>query len=426
MALSKLQKTALVSWVCQGGRLVLVSDGLPEEFRGTPFEEHLPLRPTGVATDRGLEQLIGEPAPGAETLASYSGRPLLMRKALMKGEIFLVTAPLKQLAPLSVAEAEALWRQVLPPQVDSSNNYNYNYNYNYFPSIVANCLKNLPELPRAGAGWVALFLLVYALIVGPVNLGLLRKKDKMLWAFVTVPVIALLFAGGAYVLNRTGRSSVPVLRELGLLQVRSGDRRGYGISEALFFSPSAERYQIRCEANAICHSSTYHYRENPFGMYSTLPDGGLEANIRMGTWDIFTLATESLIDLPQPLVGSYRNGQLEVDSPFPTGPDEAQLYSPDLGTSFTFALKGGKQVEKLDLANPTGYNKFDKLGEAGDKQAHPGRSELLGSVTNQTGTLFQSGKTYLLFWTDKLVAPLGPPPPGLHRAEYLVVLELAQ
>jgi hypothetical protein len=427
MALSKLQKAALVSWVCQGGRLVLVSDGLPEEFQGTPFQEHLPLQPTGVVTDQGLVQLVGEVAPGAETLMTYHDRPLLLRKPLMRGELFLVTAPLKEQAPLTVEEAETLWKQVLPDQVQDPNgtgSYNYGYNYNYYPSITANTLRNIPELPRAGPGWVALFLLVYALIVGPVNLGILRRKDKMLWSFVTVPVIALVFAGGAYLLNSSSRSSVPVLRELGVLQVKSGDARGYAVSEALFFSPSSDRYLIDCEPDAICHPATYSYENPPFAMYESLANGGLQASIAMGTWDVFMLNTESLIELPSPLKGSWKNGTLTVDSPLSTAANEAQVYSPEKGASEVFQLKGGQQTETLELKDPASYTKFEKLGDPPDKQAHPSRADLLSNISNQSATVFEAKKTYLMFWTDKLVAPLNPKAPGLHRAEYLVVLEL--
>jgi hypothetical protein len=428
MALSKLQQTALLSWVCQGGRLVLVSDGLPEEFRDTPFEPHLPMRPGGVVSaPGGLVQLIGQPTEGAETLVSYHGRPLLMRKPLMQGQVFLLTAPLTNPGPLSVEQAEEVWVKV-QPELPSDPTGGYSYSYrggNYYQSLTANTLQNIPELPRAGPGWVALFLLVYALIVGPVNLGLLRRKDKMLWSFVTVPVIAILFAGGAYLANRLNRSSVPVLRELGLLQVKPGDPRGYARSEALFYSPSGGRYQLRCSPQAICHPATYNYRDAPFGMYDALPDGGLQANITTGTWDLFALGMEALIDLPAPLQASYRKETLWVNSPFASGPDEAQLYNPTLGASGTFTLSQGEQTLPLPLADPGHYSNFDKLGSPADPIAHPGRAQLLQNLTAQGADVFLPERTYLLFWTDTLVSPVQPEGPSVRKGEFLVILELS-
>lgn len=427
MSLSKAQEQALLSWVGQGGRLVLVSDGSVDEFRGTAFEPHLPLQPSSVASDGGLLQLEGKPSAGARTLMTYRNRPLLVEKPYLRGNLFLVTAPLKDLGPLTVAEGETLWRQVQPqPSSDpSATNYNsYPYNSNYYPSLTSNTLKNIPELPRASAGWVALFLLGYALIVGPVNLGFLRRKDKMLWSFVTVPVIAVVFAGAAYLLNFSTRSRVPVLRELGVLQVRSGDSQGFAQSEALFSSPAAGRYSVECSPEAILHPSSYNYQADPpFGLYTSLGGGSLQANLRMGTWDILMLAGQAIIAVPK-LSGSWKNGSLSVETTFATEAGEAMVYNLEQGASPTFALKGGAQTEKLELSNPGGYNKFDPLGQSADPDAHPGRADLATALGSQSSAVFEMGKTYLLFWTSELKSPITPKAPAVHRSEYLVIVEL--
>lgn len=431
MALSTAQKSALVSWVCQGGRLVLVSDGRPDEFKGTPFEPHLPMQITSTVTNHGLLQLTGEPTAGAETLYSYHGRPLLMRKSLMQGQLFFLTAPLTKLAPLSVEEAEKLWQLVFPlestPTVASygyaSGGYNYNHRYN--PTVVSNALSNIPELPRTQPGWVALFLLLYAVVVGPINLSLLRRKDKMLLSFLTVPLIALLFAGSAYLWNRLHRPSTVVLRELGLLQVRSGEPRGYGISEALLYSPSAGRVKLNSNSEALCHSSTYNY-QNPgaFGLYGSRSDGGLEANIKMATWDVFPLNVESLLSLPAPITGRFQDGTLHVDSPIATADKEAILFSPKHGVSPAFQLKGGSQTEQLTLEQPESHTRFDALGKSSNPKAHPGREALATSLAGQNLPMFDASKTYLLFWNDQILAPINLEASGVHRGEYLVIVEL--
>ncbi len=428
MTLSKAQQQALLSWVGQGGRLVLVSDGAVDEFRGTAFEAHLPLQPEAVENAGGLLQLVGKPAAGATVRMTYRNRPLLLEKPWMRGSLFLVTAPLKELGPLTIDEAETLWRQVQPrasidPNHPNYNSYPYN-NYNYYPSLTSNTLKDIPELPRASAGWVALFLLAYALIVGPVNLGILRRKDKMLWSFVTVPAIAVLFAGAAYLLNFSTRSRVPVLRELGVLQMRSGESQGYGLFEALFSSPTAGRYAIECSPEAIVHPSSYNYQNDPpFGLYSQLGGGSLQANLKMGTWDVMMLAGQAVLDVPK-ASGSWKNGVLTLNGSYTTEAGEALVFNTESGASPTFALKGGAQKEKLELSNSNSYNKFDALGQSSDPDAHPGRAELATALAGQSSAVFEPGKSYLLFWNDKLTAPISAGDSAVHRAEYLMILEL--
>lgn len=427
LSLSSAQQSALLSWVRQGGRLVLVSDGRPEEFRGTPFEPHLPLVPSGTATGDGLLRLVGTVAPGATTLQSHEGQPLLLRRPLMLGSIFLITAPLTELSPLSIAQAEQLWQATQPSAVeDPAVNYNsYNYRYQKHASLVSNVLTDMPELPRTNPAWVALFLLFYAIIVGPVNLGVLRRQDKMLWSFVTVPAIAVLFAGSAYLVNRINRADTVVLRELGLLQLQSGDSHGYGCAEALLYSPSAGVRVLTSTPETIAHPSTYNYSQtSPFGMYLPASDGGLQASIAMSTWDVFPLNVESMIALPTPVTGRWHDGTLTVDSPLKTEGAEAMVYHPGKGSSQLFRLQGGRQTEKLRLTEGEEIDLLAPLGLTADPHAHPGRERLVTSLAGNSNATFSPEATYLLFWSQQTRATVEPEAPGVHRGEYLVIVEL--
>lgn len=427
LSLSQRQKQALMAWCCRGGRLVLVSDGSPTEYQGTPFEPYLPLKPSEVVTEGGLNLLVGPLASGAQTLATHQDKPLLVGRPALDGQLYLITAPLKQLAPLSAAQAEKLWRQVLPPAPDPNVPTNYNsYNPNYSSYGIAgpasNTLRDIPELPRARAGWLALYLLTYALIVGPINLGFLRRRDKMLWSFVTVPAIALAFAGGAYLLNLANRSSQPLLRELGVVRVESGEALGHATSEALFFSPSARDYQLDCDPMAICHSGTYSYGDKAFGLYSLLPDGGLQGSLRLSTWDIYTLGTESLRKLPGPITGTWKDNVLTVNSSMESSPGEALLYHRSKGVSSTFTLKSGAQVHQLPLTSNSTYNVFNPISS--QAKEHPGRDELLVTLSNAATQSFKEEPVYLLFWTDKLQVPIAIGDDTTHKSEYLVIVEL--
>ncbi len=427
LSLSQRQKQALMAWCCRGGRLVLVSDGAPAEYQGTPFEPYLPLKPNEVVTEGGLNLLVGPLAPGAQTLATHQGKPLLVGRPALDGQIFLVTAPLKQLAPLSAEQAENLWRQVLPstPDPNAPGNYNsYNPNYSSYGNAgpASNTLRDIPELPRARAGWLALYLLTYALIVGPLNLGILRRRDKMLWSFVTVPAIALAFAGGAYLLNLANRSSQPLLRELGVVRVESGKPLGHATSEALFFSPSAREYRLDCEPTAICHSGTYSYGDKAFGLYSPLPDGGLQGSLRLSTWDIYTLGTESLLKLPGPINGKWEDAVLTVNSSMESSTGEAILYHRSQGISPPFTLASGSQTHHLALTSNSTYNVFSPISS--QAKEHPGRHELLVALSNGAAQSFKEDPVYLIFWTDKLQVPIKIEDDTTHKSEYLVIVEL--
>lgn len=430
LRLSTRQQNALLSWVVQGGRLVLVSDGNPEEFRNTPFEPHLPLQARGVRSRAGLLQLVGEVRPQADVLMNFEGAPLLLRQRLVRGEVLLVTAPLTERGPLTLPQAEELWRWATGTgsadlvQPTPANPYAYGRSFSQLPD---NCLNDIPELPRASAGWVVLFLLCYAIIVGPVNLVVLRRKDRMLWAFVTIPVIAVLFAGGAYLASRASRASTPVLREIGLLVAQSGRDRAWGISEGLFYSPASQTYPLDNSPESLCQQAGYSRgmsSADPFGPLTLLPDGGLRASLRLGVWDLLRLNFESVVKLPQPFEGRWKDGVLQVHLPWPTQGQEAMVYSTTQGGSPLFALRGGSQKETLTLSDPGNFTHLDSLGRTGDPKNHPGRQELTSALNNQASQLLRDDRTYLLFWTDQVQTPVRLPSSSLHRGEFLVIMEL--
>ncbi|HVL51472.1 MAG TPA: hypothetical protein VM754_08250 [Actinomycetota bacterium] len=59
-------------------------------------------------------------------------------------------------------------------------------------------------------GWLVGFLVLYVLIAGPLNYLLLRRKGRKELAWITVPVLALLFSGVAYGLARGARGGLSV------------------------------------------------------------------------------------------------------------------------------------------------------------------------------------------------------------------------
>ncbi len=430
LSLSQRQKQALMDWTLRGGRLVLVADGDPAGFRGTPFEPFLPMECDNVVTDGGLTQLTGKLRPKAKALSSWKGRPLLAARPALNGTVYLVTAPLKEMAPLSSEQSESLWRQVLPPppNFNQSNNYqSYNPVYNSYGSgynnPTSNHLVDIPEMPRAQAGWLALYLLAYAIIVGPINLSFLRRRDKMLWSFVTVPTVAIVFAGGAYLINYLNRSSVPIYRELGVVRFESSNPFGSGTSEGLFFSPSSQTYTFDCDPASICYGvQDYRSTLNSFGMYSPLPNGGLQSTLNLSTWDISTLTTDSIFKLPTPVEGRWKNNVLTINSPLPCAPNEAILYHRSKGATASFTLKGGKQTENLAFNANSTYNSFSAISST--TKEHPGRDSLLGSLSGGATQFFKEDAVYLIFWTDSLKAPIGMGPQTVHKAEYLVMVEL--
>lgn len=409
LGLSNFQYEAIINWTRMGGHLVLVTNGVPTEYRGTPLQGVLPLEPKGVSTTNKLLRLTGELAPGALATDGGPKSPLVIRQSLGDGKITFLTSPLLETDLLGKKATESLWRSILAPPADSNSNpYNYNYNYNYNSIRIFRyaLLDKLPELPRARAGWIALYVILYGIIVGPVNLTLLRRKDKMLWSFITVPLVAAAFAGGAYLANSVIRPSSPVLRELGWVRFLKGQSFGISEAEQLFFSPDARSYPLSSSSRMVfdTYQNNYGVMSSPrqLEMLSVAADGGLKSHLGMGTWDIQRFNCRGVVGLEAAFELSFnkKDSTLTYQSPVGSSEESAFITVPGLGTSQLFTLKKGKQNIKLTFSSvpPSSVGSWD-----GEK--FPGRQEVLNALANNAAgnpQTMKSDRSYLYAWSDQV------------------------
>lgn len=409
LGLGDHQYQALVNWVRQGGELVVVSNGVPTEYRGTPLEQILPLSPTDIASEKDRIRVRGALKPGTGILVGSEGEEVLLERDVLKGKVYYVTIPILEPEVLGEGETELLWRHVFDKQPS----------YNNGPHTFS-MMKSIPELPRTRAAWVALFVILYGIIVGPVNLTILRKKDKMLWSFVTVPVVAIVFAGSAYVVNRVIRPSTPVLRELGYLTLQVDQKVGYAESEQLLFSPDGQVFTVSANSATFFETSANNYSAfggppREFGLYKQTAEGGLQSTLKMGTWDIQRFQARSSIELESPfLVKQLPNDEFQITAPMDSAADHAVVFLPGSGTSKPFSLKSGQNTYKLEF---TGGNPNQNI--VWDEEKNPGREDLLSALHNTRAAT--TGKLY--FWNEDLTTSLATNAGTLTRHDYLVCVE---
>ncbi len=412
LGLNRKQLEALLQWTQWKGHLVLVSNGLPDEFKGTPFEDWLPLEPKGLDTSNNLSQVIGDLRPGAEVQQSFHGKELLTSVPVVNGRLFLITAPLTEMAPLTQTEAEQLWEQVVTDLAKPNDLV--------VQATNSHLIESMPELPKLQPGYVALLILVYALIVGPINLSYLRKKDLMLWSFVTIPAIAVAFAASIYILSLLNRSSVPVLREVGVLSLKNGELVGAAASEILLFSPSNRTYTLMANPSAFFGEFTYRQRGGRIELYTLSPGGGLETDINLSTWDLAAFESRALKALDKPISVTYDpEGMATIVSSLATETDQAALWLPDLGTSKPFTLKVGENLIPLEFSPLLGQSHF--LCSEWLVDDPPGRERMLNQL-NYGSNMRSSDLGYLLLWTSELPTALETEPEASRRSDTLILI----
>ena len=69
-------------------------------------------------------------------------------------------------------------------------------------------LEQFEEVPVISFGWVALFILFYIVLVGPLDYFILKKVFKRLeWTWISSPILVLVVSVAAYATRLTSRAT---------------------------------------------------------------------------------------------------------------------------------------------------------------------------------------------------------------------------
>jgi len=339
------QADALTGWVQQGGRLVVGGGaGAMQTAAGLP-EDLLPLAVQGTAEagPEVLEPLAqfakGDPiqhagpfivAHGAEPngaiLAESASLPLVIEQSVGSGVVDFIAFDLAGLPFNGWPGTQAFWENLIglsgsyPDYLpfDMSERQMRASNL-YYP------LSNIPSLDLPSIRGLSILLIIYILIVGPLNYFILRWRRKLHLAWVTIPVITLLFAGASFGIGYAMRGNDLILNKIALVETKpDGDARV--TSYMGLFSPRMQSYEVTIQGESLI-SPMNGYDSNPWGATGANTGGqmvfvqgqpsrvqGLTVNqwamqsfMSEGTWRDFGGFSGDLRIEDEKLVGTVRN-----------------------------------------------------------------------------------------------------------------------
>jgi hypothetical protein len=103
-------------------------------------------------------------------------------------------------------------------------------------------------VPVVSFGWVALFILIYIVLIGPVDYLFLKKVVKRLeWTWVTFPVIVITVSAGAYFAAYALKGRDLKINKLDVVDVDLVSKRVDGNTWFTLFSPRIQNYTIGVE-----------------------------------------------------------------------------------------------------------------------------------------------------------------------------------
>jgi len=368
--LTGAQRTALTDYVTAGGSLLLGTGGswrktlaglqsgiVPMDVTGSTILA----APASLAGVRGLEVATG--TPNGIAWMSEAKQPLLIEKQLGEGIVTLATFDWNQGAIAAWSGESTLLRQVFvrstfgfgAAQTIFGVGGNGAISASQRGTNLTQALSNLPSLNLPAWWLIGSLILVYVLLVGPVNYVVLRAMNRRALAWITVPAIAIVAAGGAYGTGLITKGTSVQANELSIIHVESGWDRAYQEAYTGILAPTRGDYQVGVAGGRTMISPLYSYG-NPF----IDPNQGLlridTANdaITMPGMSAFTLrgfASESVALAPRveatatvaggKLVGTVRNASTTLfsDGVLLAGNSFQKFGALAPGASATFSLQ---------------------------------------------------------------------------------------
>jgi hypothetical protein len=139
-----------------------------------------------------------------------------------------------------------------PAQIANDNRQQYEvYQSAELLSRLQNYLENFDDVPVIPFGWVFLFILIYILIVGPLDYFFLKKVVKRLeLTWITFPTVVLVVSALAYFTAYQVKGKDLRIRKVDVVDVDLRSQQAVGHTWFTLFSPRIQHYTIGVEPAA--------------------------------------------------------------------------------------------------------------------------------------------------------------------------------
>lgn len=295
--LTPAQAGALANWVRQGGQLVVGGGtGAAVTLAGFPAG----LLPVSLSGEVELQadDLSGlvEYAKGsairttgtfvfaqvslaaqAQVIAGSTEMPLVVESSYGDGKVDFVSLSLSSAPFNSWPDTIRFWNELLASRGTYPQNLPADISMRQMVGMnMLNNLTNIPTLDLPSIRWLSILLGIYILLVGPVNYFVLRRLRRLQLAWVTIPILTLLFSAGAFGMGYLTRGSDLILNQIALIYP-DGNGAASVKNYLGLFSPSQQSYALAVKTPGLL-SAISQYNDNGWG------PGGMATNTANATF----------------------------------------------------------------------------------------------------------------------------------------------
>lgn len=267
-SLSEAQRRAMERWVASGGQLVVIG-GPDWQARTGGFTDLLPLTDLtarDAVPHASLAAWSGASAPPIEAATISTGVLRDDARALIRAEDDTILASMRSVGAGRVIfigsdmatdayrgweGSPRLWARLLPTGAMLEQFFGGFPVAEEAANAMGSALGNLPSLEVPPAELLLVVIVGYILLIGPISYLVLRRLDRRELAWVTAPLLVVLFTACSFGIGTSLKGSAVVINQISLIRTSTAGGSATVESYTGIFSPDRSTYDLTVEADAL-------------------------------------------------------------------------------------------------------------------------------------------------------------------------------
>jgi hypothetical protein len=314
-ALTDAQRRSLARWIADGGELVVLG-GADWQARTAGFTDLLSLESLAAVDGVPQAQLAAwagtdDPAEADATVVTGAlhsdgqalvraddGTVLLSMRPIGAGHVVLLGSDLAAEAYRGWAGAPGLWSRLLSSTAALEQFWGFPGREDA-EAAMSQALASVPSLEVPPAELLLGVIVAYILLIGPISYVVLRRIDRRELAWVTAPLLVVLFSACSYGIGSQLKGGEVIVNQISLL--RSSTAGGVATVQAYagIFSPERETFDLSVDADALMAQLRPAQMPNARPASGVVADQGNPAQLRglsIGVFGFEGVRADAIVD----------------------------------------------------------------------------------------------------------------------------------
>lgn len=266
-AVDEEQRRSLERWVADGGQLIVIG-GPDWQARTSAFTDILPVEALTAVDGVGLDAFASwssaaappEPEATVSTgtlrdgalplITADDGTILASMRSVGTGRVVLLGTDMAAEPYRGWEGSTRLWGRLFPGDA-LAEWFGGGQDLEGTANAISQALTNLPELEIPPAELLLAIVAGYIILIGPISYLVLRRLDRRELAWITAPLLVVLFTGTSYGVGYAMKGSDVILNQITIIRTASEGETAQVETYAGVFSPSRRTFDLRVDADAL-------------------------------------------------------------------------------------------------------------------------------------------------------------------------------